>query len=69
MIGDLDEIRDLILAFETECEAGDYTDTGAAWDLLLHIKRICEGRQEDYQEQEPSQEYDDDMLTGGEEEP
>ncbi len=49
MTGDLDEIRDLILAFEGQTEKADYTDTGDAWDLLLHIKRICEGRQEDYE--------------------
>lgn len=49
MTGDLDEIRDLILAFEGQTEKADYTDTGDAWDLLLHIKRICEGRQEEYE--------------------
>jgi len=36
------EIRDDIAAFDKECEADEYTDTGDAWDLFQSIRNICE---------------------------
>jgi hypothetical protein len=38
----LQGIRADIAAFDAECEADAYTDTGAAWDLFASITNICE---------------------------